>query len=262
MHCACTAATVASGGSGYAVGNILYGPEPPVQQQGNHVALQVTSIGGTGNITGVSIYNGGLTQTPPTNPVPFIYGSGTGATFNLTYTGMATGIWLRHVNHAWIDGVFFENYGGVRGGVGIMLESVYNVQVVANEISEFDRVLYCQDSAISNLIFAHNILWNNNSTDFGGTVPTFSVVQDNVGETGWTSPQPAMPASGVTVTNTAPYPQQIFISGGTVTAIIYMGTSIPANTTSGKPIVLTINRQHTIAITYSVAPAWVWAPME
>jgi hypothetical protein len=262
MHCSCIAATVASGGTGFVVGNIIQGPDVAAQQQGNPVMLQVTSIGAGGAITGVSIYNKGLVQTPPANPVPFHYGSGSGATFNLTYTGMGTGIWLRHVNNAQIDGVFMENYGGVRGGVGMMIESLYNARITGNQITQFDRVLYCQDTAVSNIVFAHNTCWNNNSNDFGGTIPAYSVVRDNIGEIGWIAGTPPVPASGVTVTNTAPYPMQIFIVSGAVSAITYMGDTIPATTTAGMPIILTINRQHTIALTYTVAPGWLWIPME
>jgi hypothetical protein len=261
MHCSCTAATVASGGTGFVVGNIIQGPDVAAQQQGNPVMLQVTSIGAGGAITGVSIYNKGLVQTPPANPVPFHYGSGSGATFNLTYTGMGTGIWLRHVNNAQIDGVFMENYGGVRGGVGMMIESLYNARITGNQITQFDRVLYCQDTAVSNIVFAHNTCWNNNSNDFGGTIPAYSVVRDNIGEIGWIAGTPPVPASGVTVTNTAPYPMQIFIVSGSVSAITYMGNTLPVAAT-GNTIILTINRQHTIALTYTVAPGWLWVPME
>jgi hypothetical protein len=261
MHCSCIAATVASGGTGFVVGNIIQGPDVAAQQQGNPVMLQVTSIGAGGAITGVSIYNKGLVQTPPANPVPFHYGSGSGATFNLTYTGMGTGIWLRHVNNAQIDGVFMENYGGVRGGVGMMIESLYNARITGNQITQFDRVLYCQDTAVSNIVFAHNTCWNNNSNDFGGTIPAYSVVRDNIGEIGWIAGTPPVPASGVTVTNTAPYPMQIFIVSGSVSAITYMGNTLPVAAT-GNTIILTINRQHTIALTYTVAPGWLWVPME
>jgi hypothetical protein len=55
---------------------------------------------------------------------------------------------------------------------------------------------------------------------------------------------------------------QIFIVSGAVSAITYMGDTIPATTTAGMPIILTINRQHTIALTYTVAPGWLWIPME
>ena len=47
--------------------------------------VQVLTIGAGGSIATVGLYNGGLTQRPPTNPVPFTGGNGTGATFNLTF---------------------------------------------------------------------------------------------------------------------------------------------------------------------------------
>jgi hypothetical protein len=86
-------------------------------------------------------------------------------------------------------------------------------------------------------------------------------VRDNIGEIGWIAGTPPVPASGVTVTNTAPYPMQIFIVSGSVSAITYMGNTLPVAAT-GNTIILTINRQHTIALTYTVAPGWLWIPME
>ena len=99
-----TAAAVAAGGTGNAVGDILTlaaGPQgsPPI---GAPVQLQVTSVSG-GAVTGVSVVNsvggassspsgnteviGGSYFAPQANPVAVgsTTGSGTGATFNLTF---------------------------------------------------------------------------------------------------------------------------------------------------------------------------------
>jgi len=116
-----TAAAVVAGGSNYAVGDIIFGPgminptsgvitfpqgsQPP----GGPVQLQVASIGGGGSVAGVLVLpQVNNTQTAPLtpgvaqgpliggsyfaklpNPVAqsFTTGLGSGATFNLTYTG-------------------------------------------------------------------------------------------------------------------------------------------------------------------------------
>ena len=97
-----TAATVASGGSGYVVGEIITlasGPNtsPPI---GAPALLQVTAAPG-GVISTVSVVSqvpfettplGGSYFAPQTNPVAqgSSTGSGTGATFNLTFASTAT----------------------------------------------------------------------------------------------------------------------------------------------------------------------------
>ena len=64
---------------------------------------------------------------------------------------------------------------------------------------------------------------------------------------------PAVPASTVALVN--PYLQDcmVYISGGTVTAIVIDG--VTTGLTSGTFI---LEANHKIAITYSVAPTWVW----
>ena len=114
-----SAAAIASAGTGYAVNDIIFGPgminptsgiitwPQGTQPVGGPVQLLVTSVGGSGAVTGVSIIPqvnntqttpaipgvakgptvGGSYFTPLTNPVQQSYttGSGSGATFNLTY---------------------------------------------------------------------------------------------------------------------------------------------------------------------------------
>lgn len=98
---AVTAAAVAAGGTGYAVGDIITlesGPttSPPI---GAPVKLLVTAVGGGGAVTTVSIVTqvldgtiGGSYFARQTNPVAqgTTTGSGTGATFNLTQAASAT----------------------------------------------------------------------------------------------------------------------------------------------------------------------------
>ncbi|WP_435018492.1 phage tail protein [Tundrisphaera sp. TA3] len=75
-------ATVAAGGSGYSVGN-------QINLAGGAV-LTVATVS-SGAVTGVTVTTPGSYGTPPANPVPqsSTSGSGTGATFNLTFpTGL------------------------------------------------------------------------------------------------------------------------------------------------------------------------------
>jgi hypothetical protein len=64
---------------------------------------------------------------------------------------------------------------------------------------------------------------------------------------------PAVPASTVTVTNPYPYSVMVYISGGTYTAV-----SVNGGATLGTPNDVLLPANATIAITYSVAPTWVW----
>jgi hypothetical protein len=70
---------------------------------------------------------------------------------------------------------------------------------------------------------------------------------------GWITPTPTLPASTVVATNTYNRPVTVYITGGTVTAIVIDGVThgFLAGSFRLKP-------SGTIAITYSVAPTWKW----
>ncbi len=98
-----TAAAVAAGGTGHAVGDVITLPSGPTTSApiGAPAQLLVTSVGGGGVITGVSVVNvvagsaspiGGSYFAAQTNPVAqgSTTGSGTGATFNLTFGAKGT----------------------------------------------------------------------------------------------------------------------------------------------------------------------------
>jgi hypothetical protein len=146
---------------------------------------------------------------------------------------------------------------GEMAGYGVALVSVTDTTITDNHITKLQNGVYCADASCGNLLVGHNFV--DAGLDFGGSVPLTSIFQDNIGVP-WVTSTPAMPASGVTVTNTTPYLQQVIISGGTVTAVNYLGTPIVTNT-AGQAVILTMQRQHTISITYSAAPGWVWIPM-
>ena len=97
---AVTAAVVA-GGTGYAVGNTL----TVVGGLGQlDTELTVTTIGGGGVITGVSISNAGQYTEIPTNPVSVTGGAGSAATFNLTFDNPYK-FWVHEVGTDEIDGL-------------------------------------------------------------------------------------------------------------------------------------------------------------
>lgn len=64
---------------------------------------------------------------------------------------------------------------------------------------------------------------------------------------------PAVPATNITVLNTNPNAVSVVISGGTLTAVKVNGVTV--GTVAGTYIV---PAGQTIAITYTVAPTWVW----
>lgn len=76
--------SVAAGGSGYAAGDLitLTGGTSTID-----TVLEVTSVSG-GAVTGARIYNAGVYSSAPSDPVSqgSTDGSGTGATFNMTYS--------------------------------------------------------------------------------------------------------------------------------------------------------------------------------
>jgi hypothetical protein len=92
-----TNVSVASGGTGYAVGDVITLAGVPVTSPpiGAPAQLVVSTVSGGGTITAVTIVPvmrgeasvGGSYFAPQTNPVPqgLTTGSGTGATFNLTF---------------------------------------------------------------------------------------------------------------------------------------------------------------------------------
>jgi hypothetical protein len=79
------AAAVAAGGSGYKVGDLL-----TLQGGASLTAAQlvVTSVDTSGAVTGVTIVADGAYTVLPTNPVAVTGGTGSGATFTLTFGGI------------------------------------------------------------------------------------------------------------------------------------------------------------------------------
>jgi hypothetical protein len=94
-------ATVVAGGTGYAVGNTL----TVVGGLGQlDTELTVTTIGGGGVITGISISNAGQYTEIPANPVSVTGGAGSAATFNITFDNPYK-FWVHEVGTDEIDGL-------------------------------------------------------------------------------------------------------------------------------------------------------------
>jgi hypothetical protein len=94
-------AAVAAGGTGYAVGNTLtvVGGLGQIDTE-----LTVSTISGGGVITGVTISNAGQYAEIPANPVSVTGGSGSAATFNLTFDNPYK-FWVHEVGTDEVDGL-------------------------------------------------------------------------------------------------------------------------------------------------------------
>jgi len=106
------------------------------------------------------------------------------------------------------------------------------------------------------------------SNDLVAKTPTSAAVQQaattvfancttSTGATGGTAPTvttPSVPASASPATNPNPFPVAVDIEGGTITVVAVNGVTVGA--TDGTYIV---PGNGTIAVTYSVAPTWVWS---
>jgi len=82
-----TAASIASGGTGYAVNDYV----TMTGGTGTQAVVKVTSVDGSGVILTANLVVPGTYTTPPTNPASTTGGTGTGATFNLTVAARGSG---------------------------------------------------------------------------------------------------------------------------------------------------------------------------
>jgi len=93
--------TVTAAGTGYVVGNTLavVGGIGLITTE-----LTVSTVNGTGGITGVTITNAGQYSTAPTNPVSVTGGAGSAATFTITYDNPYK-FWVHETGTDEIDGL-------------------------------------------------------------------------------------------------------------------------------------------------------------
>ena len=95
--------------------------------------------------------------------------------------------------------------------------------------------------------------------NFGtATLSQFISVQNNRGAI-YQPTTPTVPTSGTAQTNDNPYSVNVYIYGGTITAIDYTpagGAAIEVGTTG--PATVKLNPGDSITLTYSAAPSWKW----
>jgi hypothetical protein len=88
------------------------------------------------------------------------------------------------------------------------------------------------------------------ATVTGGTVQTIATTIPNEPAVA----TPAVPATTVAATNTNPFPVLVALTGGTTTVIAVNGVTVATTT----PATVVVPAGGTIAVTYTVLPAWVW----
>ena len=88
---------------------------------------------------------------------------------------------------------------------------------------------------------------------YDGTTTSNKVISANTGFDPYAGFTPAVPSSGVGVTNTNPFSVEVLVWGGTVSQIGITGTT--TTLTGGT---FTLRSGDTITLGYSVAPYWIW----
>ena len=77
---------------------------------------------------------------------------------------------------------------------------------------------------------------------------------------------PAVPSSGTAQSNTYPYPVDVYISGGSATAVQVTRQGVTytvwssSTATAIPPLLVRLEPGDSITITYSTAPSWTWLP--
>lgn len=128
----------------------------------------------------------------------------------------------------------------------------YDDRAVANRTQSYGIVI---DTNANNVICKDNLVTNNKLGTLlnNGVASQSVIIQDNQGYNPVGNLTPPALSSGVGIANSFAFPVQIFISGGTVSAI-YIGATL-TGLTSGMFI---LQPNIAIQINYSAAPSWVW----
>jgi hypothetical protein len=77
---------------------------------------------------------------------------------------------------------------------------------------------------------------------------------------------PAVPSSGTAQSNTYPYPVEVYVSGGSATAVQVTRGGVTytvwssSSATAIPPLLVRLEPGDSITITYSTAPSWTWVP--
>lgn len=137
--------SVNSGGTGYAVGNVLSlsgGTSTTTS------TLTVSTVS-SGSITGVTVSNAGSYQIIPTNPVSVTGGAGAGATFNITWNTTTNSYYVANENAITVGtasgNLYYPNPSGVSGDRGTPIpasfpKGTYAFYCMKYEISQIQYV--------------------------------------------------------------------------------------------------------------------------
>lgn len=186
-------AAVASGGTGYSVGDtITMGP------LGIYGTLQVSAVTG-GVITGINSIIGPqvLASALPANPVPQVLssGSGTGATFNLTWGPSSPFITVNMANSAGIspivDACFMAGYVMVTDGIDVWCSSVVNLTFFPGYFgdAEYDPDGITAIYKLNNQLYVHGQYTTQTMANTGGNNFPFTAQQSYTFDIGCVSRQ-------------------------------------------------------------------------
>lgn len=180
------------------------------------------------------------------------------ANCNFTASAVGTGIAAVYLNSAirvTVSGCIFNGYNTVNGTAISVAATSTDVLINDNLVEDCVKGVWPTATTPSGLRVLNNIFKNVTTplNNFPLTGGTGNRIQGNSGAAvGATTP--GVPASTVAVTNVTGHQMRVNIAGGTVTVISIGGQATGLIT----PCSLMLNPDETIAITYTVAPTWVW----
>ena len=101
--------SIAASGAGYVVGDIIPVAGGTVGERLSPASIEVTAINGSGGVTGARLFEPRSYIVAPSNPVATSGGTGSGATFNLTWSDEASERpqAVIEASHVWQNGVDF-----------------------------------------------------------------------------------------------------------------------------------------------------------
>lgn len=175
---------------------------------------------------------------------------------NITDSGAGTALYGVQVNSSCsnlsFNGVNFNGYSAL-GKACLYLFGCSHINIL-NCLFENSYYALAFGSSPTNITGFGNTLQSCTNKYNGAIGGTGNWFQNNANFNPFTITAPTLPASGVTYTNTLGCAARVYIQGGTFTAVSINGNSITASGSFQTEVL----PGDTIAVTYSVAPAWTW----
>jgi hypothetical protein len=140
-------------------------------------------------------------------------------------------------------------------GIGLHFSGCTDITVAGNRTKKFFNSLVTDTSSDFFTITGNDL---RSAVSTALTVSgTGNKIAQNIGynPSGKWAGQPAVPASTVAATNTSNVDQQVFVNGGTVSAVAIGGVATGIGATGRD---FRVPAGQTITLTYSVAPTWTW----